>query len=106
MSCGIGQRLSSDLALLWLWCRPAAATPIGPLAWELAYAEGVALKSKKKKVKKLLLSTLRTPEATLRSLLVFPLYKYDFVILIRIQCGHYKAEEFKIMSYIKKKLLN
>ena len=27
-----------DLALLWLWCRPAAAAPIPPLAWELPYA--------------------------------------------------------------------
>ena len=33
-----------DLALQWLWCRPAAATPIWPLAWELPYAMGVALK--------------------------------------------------------------
>ena len=24
MSCGVGQRGSSDLALLWLWYRPAA----------------------------------------------------------------------------------
>ena len=23
-----------DLALLWLWCRPAAIAPIQPLAWE------------------------------------------------------------------------
>ena len=27
-----------------LWCGIAAAAPIGPLAWELAYAVGVALK--------------------------------------------------------------
>ena len=36
-----------DPALLWLWCRLAAAAPIGPLAWEPPYAEGMALKSKK-----------------------------------------------------------
>ena len=24
MSCGVGHRLGSDPALLWLWCRPAA----------------------------------------------------------------------------------
>ena len=36
-----------DLALLWLRCRPAAVSPIGPLDWELPYAVGVALKSKK-----------------------------------------------------------
>ena len=37
------------LALLWLWCRLAAAALICPLAWELAYAAGVAMKSKIKK---------------------------------------------------------
>ena len=38
-----------DLALLWLWCRPAAVAPVRPLAWELPYARGAALKRKKKK---------------------------------------------------------
>ena len=33
-----------DLALLWLWCRPAAAAPIRRLARELPYTLGVALK--------------------------------------------------------------
>ena len=37
---------------VWLWLRPAAATPIPPLAWELPYASDEALKSKKKKKKK------------------------------------------------------
>ena len=32
-----------DPVLLWLWCRPAAAVPIGPLAWELPYAADEAL---------------------------------------------------------------
>ena len=42
-----------DLALLWLWCRLAAIAPIGPLAWESAYAMGVALgKAKRTKKKK------------------------------------------------------
>ena len=40
-------------ALLWLWCRPAVTAPIQPLAWELPYVAGVALKrQKKKKTKK------------------------------------------------------
>ena len=38
-----------DPVLLWLWCRPAAAAPIGPLAWELPCALGAALKRQKKK---------------------------------------------------------
>ena len=51
MSCGVGRRLGSDPALLWLWPRWAAVTPIRPLAWESSYAMSVALKSKKKKQK-------------------------------------------------------
>ena len=38
--------------LLWLWWRPAAVPPIGPLTWELPYTAGAALKSKKRKKKK------------------------------------------------------
>ena len=58
MSCGVGLRQGSDLALLWLWCRPAATTPIGPLAWELPYAAGAALKRQKKKKEKKKLSKI------------------------------------------------
>ena len=49
MSYGVGCRCGSDLAWLWLWCRLAAAALVCPLAWELSYAVGVALKKKKKK---------------------------------------------------------
>ena len=49
MSCGVGRRSSSEPALLWLWYRPVATAPIQTLAWEHPYAEGVALKRKKKK---------------------------------------------------------
>ena len=42
-----------DLALLWLWCRPAAAALIQPPVWEPPYAAGVALKRKRKKKKKI-----------------------------------------------------
>ena len=45
MSCGIDPRCSSDLVLLWLWCRPAAAAQFD--------AMGAAVKSKNlKKLKK------------------------------------------------------
>ena len=37
-----------DLVLLWLWCRPAAAAPILPLAWEPPYATCEAINRKKK----------------------------------------------------------
>ena len=53
MSCGVGHRGGSDLAWLWLWCRLATTAPIRPLAWELPYAVGLALKrQKRKKTKK------------------------------------------------------
>ena len=53
MSCGVDCRLGLDPTLLWLWCRPVASAPIGPLAWESPNAAEVALekgtKTKKKK---------------------------------------------------------
>ena len=52
MSCAVGHRHGLDLALLWLWCRPAATAPIGPLAWEPPSAVGVALEKAKKTKKK------------------------------------------------------
>ena len=36
-----------DSVLLWLWCRLTAVALMGPLAWELPYAAGVAQKKKK-----------------------------------------------------------
>ena len=47
---GVGPRCSSDLVLLWLWCRLAAMAPIRPLTWEPPCAVGAALKSKKIKL--------------------------------------------------------
>ena len=41
-----------DPALLWVWCRPATTAPTQPLAWELPYATGVALKRQKEINKK------------------------------------------------------
>ena len=52
MSCGVGRRRCSDLALLWLWRRPAATAPIRPLAWEPPYAVGVAPEMAKRQKKK------------------------------------------------------
>ena len=47
LSCGVGRRCGSDLALLWLWCGLAATALMRPLAWEPPYAAGVALKRQK-----------------------------------------------------------
>ena len=44
VTCDVVHRLSSDLALLWLHYRSAAAALIQPLAWELPCAMGAALK--------------------------------------------------------------
>ena len=52
MSCGVSHRCSSDLALLWLWWRLLATTPIGPLAWEPTYAMGAALEKAKRQKNK------------------------------------------------------
>ena len=47
MSYGVDHRLGSDLELLWLWGRLAAAALIGPLNWTFPNAAGVALKREK-----------------------------------------------------------
>ena len=52
VSCGVGLRHGSDLALLWLWHRPAATALIRPLAWEPPYAVGEAQRNSKKTKKK------------------------------------------------------
>ena len=53
---------------MWLWCRPAATTPIRPLAWEPPCVTGVALEKaqrpKKKKKKK---KTLELPPSQISS---------------------------------------
>ena len=51
VSSGLGHRCSLDPALLWLWCRLEAVALIQPLAWELPYAAGAALKKKERKKK-------------------------------------------------------
>ena len=52
MSRGVGRRCGLDLVLLWLWHRPVATVPIGPLVWEPPCAAGAALKRQKDKKKK------------------------------------------------------
>ena len=52
MSCSVGCRRGLEPKLLQQGCRPAAAAPNQPLAWEFPYAARVALKRKKKKENK------------------------------------------------------
>ena len=49
MSCGVGCKRGSNLALLWLWHRLAATALIRSLAWEPPYAMGTALERPKEK---------------------------------------------------------
>ena len=49
MSCGVGHICGLDPMVMWLWHRLATAALIHPLAWELPYAEGAALKSQANK---------------------------------------------------------
>ena len=51
MTCGVGRRCGSDLALLWLWCRTTTVL-IGRLGREPPYALVAALKRQKIKKKK------------------------------------------------------
>ena len=53
MSCGVGRRRDSDLALLWLWARPAAIAAIQPLAWNLHMPQEWPKKWQKDQKKKL-----------------------------------------------------
>ena len=52
MSCGVGHRGGLDPTLLWLWSRPVAIVPIGPLAWKPPYAKDAALKRQRDQKKK------------------------------------------------------
>ena len=61
MSWGISHRHGPDPELLWLQCRPATIVAIRPLAWELAYAVGAALK-KEKKIKRKKNKRLNPPQ--------------------------------------------
>ena len=46
VNCIVGGRCGSDVVLLWLRCRLAAAALSQPLAWELPCASGATLKRK------------------------------------------------------------
>ena len=50
--CELWQRLQMWFGSGWLWLWLAAIARIWPLAWELPYASGVALKTKKKNLTK------------------------------------------------------
>ena len=51
VSYGVGHRRGSDPELLWLWCRPAAAAPMGPPSLGTSICYGCDPKKRKKKDK-------------------------------------------------------
>ena len=55
MSYGVGRRL------LWLWRRPTAVAPFGPLAWQLPYASGAGKTNKKNNNKNPLVLDIQNP---------------------------------------------
>ena len=57
----VGWRRGSDPMLPWLWQRLAA---VAPLVWELPYARGTALKSKKRKKRKSWNPVSKLPDLT------------------------------------------
>ena len=66
MSCGVGRRRGSDPA--WLWYRPAATAPTGPLTWEPPYAVGAAQEKAKRQTTKTNKKTVISNHPSIRSL--------------------------------------
>ena len=72
INCGL------DLALLWLWRRPAATAPIRPITWEPPCATGVTLKRQKQKTNRNEISNL--PDEVFKGTVIkilpeFPLWR-------------------------------
>jgi len=98
VNCGVGHRCVVDLALLWLWCRPAAVALIQPLAWESPYAAaGVAIKSPKKQKKKrkerkkekkaiYLKYSLCKTLTSIFNIMAFETWKNGHTYLIKLKC--------------------
>ena len=71
--------------MLWLWCRPAAAAPTGPLAWELPYASSAALKIKRKK-----------RQDQTQAVTPFSLFQVSKTRRLRHILGHLLRERFRL----------
>ena len=81
MSCSVGCRRSSGLALLWLWYRLAAIGLIRSLAWEPPYAVGVAPTPQKRERQKQNKTKQKTP---LKLLLFLSRYSRLFLLNLHI----------------------
>ena len=81
MSCGVGSRCSSDLALLWLWRRLAAIALIRPLVWEPPNATVVALENDKRQKEKEKNNPERDPEGSNRAV---PYWNFSWLENVRL----------------------
>ena len=88
MSCGVGRRYGSDLALLWLWYGLAAVMLILSQAWELPYATALALKGKKKKNKQ----NEKTNDNSIQCMIVILYFSIivqnDFIFIYNYKCTY------------------
>ena len=73
-----------DLALPWVWCRPAAVAPIRPLAWEPPYVTSAALKKPKTKTQ------LDHMQCTLAYSFFFFLFILFFFFLVQLQFTYFR----------------
>ena len=85
MSCGEGRRYGSDLALRWLWCRPAATAPTRPPCLGTSICCGCSpRKDQKKNKNKNQKQTKKTNPQSKNIILYLPLFNLflNFNLLI------------------------
>ena len=101
MSCGVGHRCSLDLALLWLWLRPAATAPIRPLAWELPHASGVTLKNKIKQQQQKTPHKNQKPNQTKKLITLDQWLFYFIFLLFRATLSHTEVLRLGVESELQ-----
>ena len=84
MTCGVGHRPGSDSALLWLWSKPAATAPTGPLAWELPNAMDEALVKTNKQTKKFKSISPKAEVTRLEPSVVYPPFSTPMCYLCEV----------------------
>ena len=102
MSCSVGRRRGLDPALLWLWYKLGATALFLPLAWELPYVAGVALKRLKEKKKTIRMNPLkfinvfRSKRTNCRHFCTFQTNKSITVDVTMQKCGWFLNRCIKI----------
>ena len=96
MSHGGGHRCGLDKALIRLWYRPAAAALTQPLAWELPYAMGTALKRQTNKQQQKKTQNHLWKENMMCLVFHSQLFSYMCIIFKMEQMGGQKVEKLTI----------